>query len=533
MTTTATAGRRTGAPKTATSRSRPSVPALVADRTRFWLYRNLLGLLEWNSFRKAEILPLTAPVDGPVQFRPFAEAHPGMPVHGIYEAVTFPAGDRAEPRLRDIRRGRRVIDLLNVIAPRRTPPVPHDLETYLSVVYPLGFARAWPTPPAVPAELTRPGADVLAELAVRAPFGSYLRKAVSDSGEESYEIDLTWMNGYRVRESLARPGGRARFAVDNGRLVTTSVQQDGVPPRLARAALLAGLNEDLTTFRHNLSVHLTMLTSFALATTNQLSARHPVRRLLHQCFHTVLVGNREVAEFQLGRPRGFSATIFSHDGPELARMADERVRRFDFWDFEQDSQFRNRGTTQTPFDYPYRDNVLRLWSATTAYVEEYLRLYYPGDDAVEADQELGRWVRELDRLLPNGVTRPDRADLLPWLVRLCATLIHVSAVEHDVLNNIVWNYSTLGWIVPTVVPLSGDGMDQRRAFDLVATIIGTWKPYNMLLTADIPGLALDPAAAAVMQRWIDRLEQIQADMAGSPPDSSLSYPTNLNVSISN
>ena len=112
---------------------------------------------------------------------------------------------------------------------------------------------------------------------LRAPFGSYLRKAVSDSGEESYEIDLTWMNGYRVRESLARPGGRARFAVDNGRLVTTSVHQDGVPPRLARAALLAGLNEDLTTFRHNLSVHLTMLTSFALATTNQLSARHPVR----------------------------------------------------------------------------------------------------------------------------------------------------------------------------------------------------------------------------------------------------------------
>ena len=46
-------------------------------------------------------------------------------------------------------------------------------------------------------------------------------------------------------------------------------------------------------------------------------------------------------------------------------------------------------------------------------------------------------------------------------------------------------------------------MDQRRAFDLIATIIGTWKPYNMLLTADIPKLALDPAAAAVMQE-LDR-----------------------------
>ena len=112
-------------------------------------------------------------------------------------------------------------------------------------------------------------------------------------------------------------------------------------------------------------------------------------------------------------------------------------------------------------------------------------------------------------------------------------LIHVSTVEHDVLNNIVWNYSTLGWIVPTVVPLSGEDMDQRRAFDLVATIIGTWKPYNMLLTADIPKLALDPAAAAVMQRWIERLAEIQKDMTEAPSDLSISRPGNLNVSISN
>ena len=120
-----------------------------------------------------------------------------------------------------------------------------------------------------------------------------------------------------------------------------------------------------------------------------------------------------------------------------------------------------------------------------------------------------------------------------WLARLCATLIHVSTVEHDVLNNVVWNYSTLSWIVPTVAPLSGEAMDQRRAFDLIATIIGTWKPYNMLLTADIPKLALDPAAAAVMQSWVDRLTEIQQDMPDGLSDLSASRPRNLNVSISN
>ncbi len=83
------------------------------------------------------------------------------------------------------------------------------------------------------------------------------------------------------------------FAVRDGRLATESVGLEGVTPEHARAAYLAALNEDLTTFRHNVSVHLAMLTSFALASTNHLEAAHPVRRLLHHCFHTVLIGNVE------------------------------------------------------------------------------------------------------------------------------------------------------------------------------------------------------------------------------------------------
>ena len=50
---------------------------------------------------------------------------------------------------------------------------------------------------------------------------------------------------------------------------------------------------------------------------------------------------------------------------------------------------------------------------------------------------------------------------------------------------------------------------------------------------DIPKLALDPAATAVMQRWIDRLAEIQKDMTEAPSDLSISRPGNLNVSISN
>lgn len=112
-------------------------------------------------------------------------------------------------------------------------------------------------------------------------------------------------------------------------------------------------------------------------------------------------------------------------------------------------------------------------------------------------------------------------------------MLHLSTAEHDVLNNVVWDYSTIGWVIPTVAPESGAAMDCRRAFDLVATIIGTWKPYNMLLTADVPSLASDPRGCTVMQEWIDRLAAIQREMQRGPARPDLSYPKNWNVSISN
>ena len=450
-------------------------------RCRFWLYRNIIALFTLGAFRTQKVTPLEAPVDGRVEFEPYATAHPQMPVTGLWMATTFPAGDHAEKRLKRIKGQTKLLALVKRIAPRHTPPVPAGESELAAAVYPRLFRKAWPSAPRVPTSLAASD-DIVAELAVRGPYGSYLRQ-----DGDRYVVDVSWMTGYDVAAGLARPGGRAVLAVRDGRLATEAIERDDVGSDLARAAFLAGLNEDLTTFRHNVSVHLAMLTAFAIATTNQLEAAHPVRRLLHHCFNTVLIGHVELSSAQLSGPLGFSATIFSHEADELLRMVDDHLARFDFWDFEPDTQFRTRGTTETPFPYPYRDNVMRLWEPTRAYVESYLRLYYDDDDdeSVAKDSQLATWASELDRLVPNGVVVPIGGPTFDWLARLCATLIHVSTVEHDMLNNVAWDYSTLSWLIPTVAPLSGEAMDQRRAFDLIATFIGTWKPYNMLLTSDV------------------------------------------------
>ena len=497
---------------------------------RFSLYRAIVGLFTLLSFKSQRVQALRPPTETKARFRPFADAFPEMPLPGVFDAVDFPAAD--VPRLKRIALTKKMLSLAGRIAPRHTDPIPKDEPSFAAAVYPRWFRKAWGRPPQVPAEVDRH--DVVASLAVQGPFASYLR-AESDG---TYTIDLSWMLDYDTGPGLLAPGGKATLAVKDGRLRTVALDRDGddVPladwrgRQLERDALLAGMNEDMTTFRHNISVHLTMLTSFALASTNHLGVDHPVRRLLHHCFSTVLIGNRELATAHLSGPQGFASTIFSHEAPELARMGKDYLGRYDFWDFEPDTQFARRGTTETPFAYPYRDNVLELWRATLAYAEAYMALYYADDAAVAGDAAVAAWLAALDELVPNGVVPPTGAGMREWLARLCATVIHASTVEHDYLNNVAWDYSTVGWLVPTVVPLSGERMDQRRALDMIATMIVTWKPYNMLLTSDVPSLALDDDGHAVMAGWIAELQRIQSSMPGGHP---LAYPANLNVSISN
>jgi len=513
----------------------------VLDAARFTLYQAAMSAFTVASFRTQKVMDLQVPQATSVAFQPFAESFPELPIVGLVDPIEFPG---EEARVRRIALSTALLGVVSKAAPTRTRPVPADHAAFLRAVYPRLLAQAWSRPPEVPESLRSaardPAVDLIAELAVDGPFGSYLRAEVDDQGRATgqFVVDVDWLVAYRPRVGLLAPGGVARLAVVDGRLSTVGLARGGAQVPLAgwrgrqveRDAFLAGLNEDLTTIRHNLFVHLATLTPFAIASTNRLAPDHPVRRLLHHCFHTVLIGNHELSTLQLGGPRGFASTIFSHDHVEVARLATARLRHYDFWDLEPDTQFRRRGTTTTPFAYPYRDNVLELWDITLRYVRRYLALYFD-DDTWSRDPQVAAWLDDLDRLLPNGLG--ERGSQLDWLSRVCATLIHVSTVEHDVLNNVIWDYSTLGWLIPTVAPLNGDRMDARRAFDLIATLVVTWKPYNMLLTAGVPSLALDPDGRSAMGDWIAELGAVQKRMDARGHRASFSYPANLNVSISN
>jgi hypothetical protein len=518
-------------------------------RLRFDIYKLLIGLAQQSSFRKQVVLPLELPSSGRIEVEPLAPELPRLLV-----ARNFPASEHAAQRYRDFRRSASMARLVARVAPAHTPPIAGELEGFLRQTYPERYRRLWPHPPNPPPELTATD-DLLALLAVKGPFAGYLRQAnaadrvppgTGASGDSRYVIDMTMFEDYPSKPGLMRPGGLAIFGVDGSRLRTRGIRYRGQYHEaggatfapLARVFLCA-LNTHLTTLLHNVSIHLALVTPLVVATSNELPPQHPVRRLLHFACQTALIGNVQVGHFQLAGPDGFATGIFSHDFPVLVQIINRHLDSFRIADLDPDHDLARRAVADTPFAYPQRDNVIALWQVTRDFVSRYLDLYYPDDRAVAADSALIAWSRECDRLLPAGLADGDGWIGGPpldrvGLKRIAATFLHTSTVTHDLVNNVVWNYAPLNYLIPTVVPESGEQQDQRRSFDFMSTLIVTWMPFNMLLDG-ISQLALDERALQLMDAYVDDMRAAERRLVAAvgPDRPDITYPRNLNFSVTN
>jgi hypothetical protein len=527
---------------------------MAAGGVRFSLYKSAMGLVQARDFKLQVVLSLELPRAEHIEIEPLAPEYPRL-----FRAKNFPASEHAEARYKRIVRSKPLLNLLTRVPPRRTAPIPADLAGFVDAVYIDRYRGLWPKAPAFPDTLAMAN-DRLASLAVRGPFAGYLRRADAAGFPEpariptgvlragDYLIDMSVFDDMPVKPGLMKPGGIGVFGVEGGRLCTRGIAREGVlvspdsaTYALTERALLCALNTHLTTLAHNATAHLSFVTPMAVATTNELPPDHPVRRLLHWAFQTVLIGNFELATFQIVGPKSFAAELFSHEYPTMVRLINQHVERFRIADLDPERDVERRGMAETPFEQPRRDNLLSFWRITKDFVHRYLALYYANDGAVAADDALQRWRDTLDRLLPGGL-----ADDTGWigggpgpltletLERICSIYIHLSTVTHDQLNNVVWNYSTLNFLIPTVVPASGEHQDQRLSFDFITTLIGTWKRFNMLLDG-ISILALDDGARNLMNGYIDDLGKVDLALAeaGRDREPDFTYARNLNFSVSN
>jgi hypothetical protein len=125
----------------------------------------------------------------------------------------------------------------------------------------------------------QPGKDRIAGVAWRGPF-SLVTKKVGDT----YEIDLSHVEGLKPRPGFLTTGGVARLSRTSSGLKTEWVQLDGKKHSPADAdwalverRFLTGLATHTTFIEHLIYCHMSVAESLALASVEALPSRHPPR----------------------------------------------------------------------------------------------------------------------------------------------------------------------------------------------------------------------------------------------------------------
>jgi hypothetical protein len=518
----------------------------------FSIYRRIISALVARAFKTQKVFPLEPPDSEHIELVPYETESPAVRIPRLYVPANFPRADRAPPRLRQIKSRRMVTGALAHLKLGRMPPAPADYDALMEEIYPRALRRAWPYPPAIPPQLEAT-TDRLGSLAVAGPFADYVHRIRSEEieridateaghvDESAYTIDLEVFSRHAVKPGLRPIGCTVIFVRDPERneLVTRSVLYRNELHRpgstswpMAEKVALCSLSTHVTIIKHIVYIHLVYITVHAASAINMLGAQHPIRRLLHHCFHTALIGNHEVDQFQIRGPGCFCAKLFSFDYSTMIDVINEYCDLFDVGAFDPDVDARARGVADAEFHYPFRANVEPLWKIVRLYVSDYVDHYFPADASVAADEELHRWYRELDQRFPGGLGGYAPVLDREAVKKICASLIYTSTVTHDNVNNIVWNYTTLSQYIPTIVSENGDEPPVDIAFDFLTTLIGTFKPYNMLLEG-ISSVALDEEGRRIMDSFIATLARLQDEMDAQPPSLHGIYPKNLNYSVSN
>lgn len=188
---------------------------------------------------------------------------------------------------------------------------------------------------------------------------------------------------------------------------------------------------------HELYAHLArthlVIEAVAVATHRHLAELHPVWALLVRHFEGTMFIN-EAAATTLITPDGPIDHIFAGTIASSQETAVTARLTFDFAGGMLPADLARRGVTANSAlgDYPYRDDALLVWAAIERWVSDYLAVYYDGDAAVVADDELAHWAAAIanDGRLQGFVAPTSIAEL----VSICTMIIFTASAQHAAVN---------------------------------------------------------------------------------------------------
>lgn len=245
----------------------------------------------------------------------------------------------------------------------------------------------------------------------------------------------------------------AMFVVDaaSGRLTPVAIQckqkpaktnpiftpEDGYNWLIAKTIVEVADGNVHEAFTHLGRTHL-LMEPFVVSTLRHIAPRHPLGILFKPHFEGTLAIN-EAAWGHLIANKGavdklFGGSIKTSRGAAVAGVQTAEVTKLAL-----PNTFVERGVDDVEIlnDYPYRDDASMYWSAIDKWVSAYVRLYYENDAAVQQDEEVQAWGKEIaskDGGRINGMPDSGAIQSVDDLIAVVTLVVYTCSVQHAAVN---------------------------------------------------------------------------------------------------
>ncbi|ONK79034.1 uncharacterized protein A4U43_C01F2190 [Asparagus officinalis] len=292
---------------------------------------------------------------------------------------------------------------------------------------------------------------------------------------------------------------------------------------------------------------------YTIAMNRQLSAIHPIYRLLHPHFRYTMEMNA-FARATLVNAGGIIETSFAPGkyAMELSSVAYREQWRFDMEALPADLIRRGmavedptaeHGLKLTIEDYPYANDGLLVWSSIKEWVTDYVSHYYPSPNHVQEDYELRNWWTDV-RTKGHG----DKKDE-PWwpvlntkddLIHVLTTIVWVTSGHHAAVNFGQYHYAGYFPNRPAIarvnMPVEDESSEEFARFRdkpestlmelfpsqiqgtlvmAILDVLSTHAPDEEYLGKEAePAWVKDPVIYAAFERFNGRMREIEGEIDG-------------------